>query len=182
MTRKMTKFSRKRQAEGRTWNGAAWLNTLQRCTGYSTESLPGSWVPGTQDAAENAIKLVRDAFESIKAGQTPAHEEDYFDRIVHALGVACIRAGQIAGTEPADNIMLPPLIAGNMAMRAVLARRRKWRKWEMLAADAEAVDYALEIYETIVRASSPAQMSEAVDLRMKALKGKTLETLEIEHA
>ena len=182
MSRKMTKFSRKRQADGRTWNGAAWLNTLQRCTGYSTESLPGSWVPGTQDAAENAVKRVMGAFASMKAGQTPAHDEEHFDLIAHALGVACIRASQIAGIEPSDNIMLPPLIAANVAMRAVFARRKKWRKWEMLAAEIEAVDYALEIYQTIVRASSPAQMSEAVDLRMKALRGQTLETLETENA
>lgn len=176
--RKTTAYARKHRRNGAEYNGAAWLNVVQRSTGYSAESLPGSWLPGTQDAAENAVKMVMDAFACMRWGRTPANDERDFDLIAHALGVACVRAGQIAGVEPSDNIMLPPLIAGNAAMRAVLARRKKWLKWEMLAGEIEAVDYALEIYETIVRASSPAQMSEAVDLRLKALKGQTLETLE----
>lgn len=159
-------------------NVPAFLDVMQRCRGYSDEPLPGSWLPGTQDTADQAIKMVTDAFESMRAGLTPTDTEEHFDLIAHALGVACIRAGQIAGTEPTDNIMLPPLIAANAAMRQVLARRRKWGKWEMLPAEIDAADYALDIYETIVRASSPAQMSDAVDLRMVALKGQFLETLE----
>lgn len=177
--RKTSTYSRKRQTVGMQWNGAAWLNTLQRCTGYSTESLPGSWLPGTQDAADNAVKRVQDAFSSMRSDQTPPDNEEHFDLLAHALGVSCIRAGQIAGTVPQDNLMLPPLIAGNVALRAVFNRRRKWGKWELLAGDIEAIDYALEIYQTIVLASSPAQMSEAVDLRMAAFSGQTIESLEM---
>lgn len=177
--KKTTAYSRKRQTTGRTWNGAAWLNTLQRSTGYSTESPLGSWLDtGTQDAADNAIARVMQAFESLKVGVVLAGDEEPFDLIAHALGVSCIRAGQIAGLEPADNAMLPPLIAANAAMRKVMTRRARFGKWQILPTESEAVDWALEIYDTIVRASSPAQMSEAVDLRMKAIAGLPLETLE----
>ena len=159
-------------------NAPSFLDVLQRCKPYCTETLPGSWLPGTQDTAERAIKIVRNAFDSLKSGMTPPDSEEHFDLMAHGLGVACIRAGQILGTEPENNIMLPPLIAGNVALRAVLARRRTWGKWELIAAEAETLDWAIEIYEVIVRASSPAQMSDAVDLRRVALKGQFLETLE----
>lgn len=158
-------------------NKPSWLDVIQRCKPYDDEPIPGSWLPGTQDVAERSIKLVRDAFDSLKTGSPPDTERD-FDLISHALGVSIIRAGQIAGEVIEDNIMLPPLIDANKAMRAVLARRRKWGKWELISAEIETLDYALEIYEVIVRASSPAQMSEAVDLRREALKGQFLETLE----
>ena len=174
--KKMTAYSRKRQASGRKWNGAAWLNTLQRCTGYSTESLPGSWLPGTVDAADRALQRVKSAFESLQAGQTPPENEEPFDLIAHALGVSCIRAGQIAGTEPESNVMLPPLIAANAAMRKMMTRRHRFGKWEMLPAEVQAVDWALEIYETILLASSPAQMTLSADMRMQAIAGQPLET------
>lgn len=182
MSRKMTKFSRKRMHTDGTYIRNSFIAPILHSRPYTDEPIIGMQVGATQSAADKSIKIVRDAFDALKDGTTPPGNERNFDLISYALGIACIRAGQILGPEPAYNIMLPPLIAGNMAMRAVLARRKKWRKWEMLAAEIEAVDYALEIYETIVRASSPAQMSEAVDLRMKALRGQTLETLETENA
>ena len=182
MTRKMTKFSRKRMHTDGTYIRNSFIAPILHSRPYTDEPIIGMQVGATQSAADKSIKIVRDAFAALKAGTTPPENERNFDLVSYALGIACIRAGQILGPEPADNIMLPPLIAGNMAMRAVFARRKKWRKWEMLAAEIEAVDYALEIYQTIVMASSPAQMSEAVDLRMKALRGQTLETLETEHA
>ena len=166
--KKTSTYARKRQANGRhEYNSAAWLNTIQRCTGYSTESLPGSWLPVTQDAADAALARVKAAFASMRAGQTPASNEEHLDLIAHALGVACIRAGQIAGEKPEDNIMLPPLISANSAMRKVLTRFKRFKKWEMLPPEIEAVDWALEIYETILLASSPAQMTEAADMRMR---------------
>ena len=58
------------------------------------------------------------------------------------------------------------VIAGNMAIRRVIARRKKWGKWQLLDVDVWALDYAIEIYETILMASSPAQMTEAADARM----------------
>lgn len=177
--KKTTLYARKRRApERRQYNSAEWLNVIQRCAGYTPDAPAGSWLgAGTQDAADNAVNRVMTAFASIKTGQADAANEEPFDLIAHALGVSCMRAGQIAGTAPEQNIMIPPLIAANVTLRKVLQRRRKWGKWEMLPAEVEAVDYALEIYETIVQASSPAQMAEAVELRVKALKGQTLESV-----
>lgn len=175
--RKTTAYARKRAARP-TFNGAEWLNTIQRCAGYTDEAPIGSWLPtGTQGAADGAIARVKSAFEAFKAGTVVPEDEEQFDLMAHALGVSCIRASQIAGPIPESNAMLAPLIAGNHALRRMLARRRKWNKWEMLDKDAAELDWAVEIYETIVRASSPAQMTEASDLRMKAFASRELETL-----
>ena len=174
--RKTTTYARKHRRTGATYNAAEWLNVMQRSTGYSDESLPGSSLPGTQSAADKSLKIVRAAFDAFMHGIVEPHSEEPFDLIVYALGVSCIRAAQILGTTPAENVMLPPLVAANITMRKVMARRRKWGKWEMLPNEIEAVDWALEIYETILLASSPAQMALAVELRMKAIAGQPLET------
>ena len=174
--RKTTAYARKHRRTGATYNAAEWLNVMQRSTGYSDESLPGSTLPGTQSAADKSLKIVRAAFDAFMHGIVEPHSEEPFDLIVYALGVSCIRAGQIAGTAPSDNPMLPPLIAANAVMRKVMTRRKRFGKWEMLPAEIEALDWALEIYETILLASSPAQMTLAVDLRMKAIAGQPLET------
>lgn len=178
MSRKITRFSRKRRASGGLFNGAEWLNTISRCRPYTTEELPGSLVNGTtQEAADRAIEKTRAAFSRLKAGTTPRQDQEDFDRLVHALSVSCVRAGEIAGPAPQDNELLPPLIGGNKALRAVLTRRQRFGKWQMLAAETEAVDWAVEIYETILQASSPAQMTAAMEKHLKWLDGQKLEEI-----
>jgi 1,2-phenylacetyl-CoA epoxidase PaaB subunit len=178
MTRKTTKFSRKRLATGGLYNGAEWLNTISRCRPYTTETLPGAVVDGsTQEVADKAIEKAREAFARLKAGATPHQDQDDFDRLVHALSVSCVRAGEIAGPAPESNELLPPLIAGNKALRAVLTRRQRFGKWQMLVAEIEAVDWAVEIYETILQASSPAQMTVAMEKHMKWIDGQKLEEI-----
>ena len=173
--RKTTAYARKHRRTGAEYNGAAWLNVMQRSTGYSTESLPGSSLPGTQSEADKSLRIVKAAFNAFKMGVVEPHSEEPLDLIVYALGVSCIRAGQIAGTVPSDNPMLPPLIAANAVMRKVMTRRKRFGKWEMLPAEIETLDWALEIYETILLASSPAQMAISADMRMQAIKGRTQE-------
>jgi len=177
MSRKTSTYARKQRQLGGTYNGAEFLNTIMRSRGYTEEPMPEIGLRGTEDTAERARGRVKAAYVALTSGATPASNEENFDLMAHAFGVSCIRAGQIAGPEPESNPMLPPLIAGNAALRQVLNRRRKWGKWEVLKAEAEALDYAIEIYETILMASSPAQMAEACDLRMVALKGQTMETI-----
>lgn len=120
---------------------------------------------------------MREAFGRLSTGQTPAADHRDFDHLSHALGVSCVRAVQIAGESKEANTMLPPLQAGNQVLRGVLARRRKWGKWEFLAQEVAALDWAIEIYETIVLASSPAQMTNAMDLRDRAFRGAMQEAL-----
>jgi hypothetical protein len=175
--RKTTAYARKMRRTGGTYNGAEFLNTIQRSRGYTEPAEPALGLHDIQDAATKALVLVKFAMEALTTGATPPENEEHFDRMAHALGVSCIRAGQIAGEDVDKNPMLPPLVDGNNALRQVLNRRRKWGKWQVLPAEADTLKYAVEIYETILLASTPAQMVEAVDLRMRALKGQTLEAL-----
>jgi hypothetical protein len=179
MSRKTTAYARKCKRIGPS-NGAAWLDSIQRSAPYSDEPIIGSWLPGTQSAATGAMKRVRSAFGRMKGGNTAPNNTEDYDLMTHAMGISCIRAGQIAGEEAENNLMLPPLIASNLALRHVLARRRKWGKWEILPAESEQIDWAIEIYETIVQASSPTQLTASVDLRMLVLAGAVHESLEIE--
>lgn len=175
--RKTTTYARKQRRADGTYNGAAFLNSIQLTRPYTESAMPEIGLQGTEDVALHALELVKTAMATLTSGSTPPGNEENFDLLAHAFGVSCIRAGQIAGSEPEQNALLPPLIAGNVTLRQVLARRRKWKKWEVLPAEAEVLTYAVEIYETILMASSPQQMAHAVDLRLVALKGQTMETV-----
>ena len=161
----------------RTGSPVSVFGVVQACAPYTDEPIPGLALTGASECANFADALVTQAFESLKCGVVWAGDEEPFDLLAHALGVSCIRAAQIAGESVETNEMLPPLIAGNKALRSLLARRRKWGKWELLPAEVEALDWAVEIYQTILHASSPAQMTTAVTLRLQALKGQMLETV-----
>lgn len=171
--RKSSTYARKRRTHT---NGMEWLDALTRCRPYTDEPIPGSWLAtGTQEAASNAMATVRESFIRLQDGLTPPTDEDDFNRLAHALGVASIRAWQIAGEDPATNEMLLPLNSGNAALKRVRARFLTWNKWELLAADTAAIDWAVEIYEAVVQASSPAQMSDVCNKRADWLKTKNKE-------
>lgn len=175
--RKTTAYAR-RLARQPTFNGAAYLNTIQAARPYTEPAAPALGLLATEEAAVKALVIVKTALVALTTGATPPGNEDHFDLMSHALGVSCIRAAQIGGPEPESNAMLPPLIDGNNALRQVLNRRRTWGKWQVLPTEGNTLTYAVEIYETILLASSPQQMATAVDLRMVVLKGQTMETLE----
>lgn len=175
--RKTTAYAR-RTARQPTFNGAAFLNTIQAARPYTEPAAPALGLFTTEDAAVKALVIVKTALVALTTGATPRGNEEHFDLLAHALGVSCIRAGQIGGSEPEGNPMLPPLIEGNAALRQVLNRRRTWGKWQVLPTEAATLTYAVELYETILLASSPQQMADAVALRLVALKGQTMETLE----
>lgn len=176
--RKTTAYARRIRRTGGAYNGLEPLNAIMRTRGYTEQPMPEVGLLGTEDAAIKALVVVKTALVALTTGATPPGNEEHFDLLAHALGVSCIRAGQIGGPEVDSNPMLPPLVEGNTTLRQVLARRRRWGKWQVLPAEAEVLSYAVEIYETILVNSSPQQMVQAVDLRMKALKGQTMETLE----
>lgn len=179
--KKTTAYARKQRRRLDGYNALEFMNAIERCRPYTERPEVPTGLEPTQDAATKALVIVRTAFEALRTGATPPRNEEHFDLMAHALGVSCIRAGQIGGPEPESNPMLPPLIAGNNALRQVLNRRRRWGKWQVLPAEVDTLSEAVDLYETILLASSPQQMAHAVDLRMKALKGQTLETLE-DHA
>lgn len=177
MTRKTSVYSRKRIAmRTNGFNGAEWLNVINRCRPYTDEA-PIGGIVGTESAATKAMLVVRSAFDSLKAGEIDPQDESTYDKLAHAIGVACIRAGQIGGSDIDTNPMLEILVPGNAALRRCLDRRRNLGVWGLDGPAIVQINAAIEVYEAIVQASSPAQMTRACDIRNNAFKGVTLEVL-----
>jgi hypothetical protein len=94
MARKMSAYARRMQRtqHAGTFNGAEWLNVIQRCRSFDeAEPIPGSWVPSTASTAAHMEQLARDALARLINGQVGAEETDPFDHLAHAVGVAMVR-------------------------------------------------------------------------------------------
>jgi hypothetical protein len=167
--RKTSAYARKQKRTGGVFNGAQWLNTLQRCRAYApTGDLPGSWIEGTETAAIKAELLVRDAAAHLLAHKKPLDCERTFDILAHAVGVATIRALQIEPDE-AKNPAIEPLKDATQALRRAIERYRASGAWGLDAKGHQCMPNAIEIYALILRNSSPEQMSEATEERMKII-------------
>jgi len=175
--RKTTKFSRKRQATGGEYDGGAFVTLIQKCRPYTAEPLIGMNIAPTMTAATKSMTKVREAYISIKTRMTPPDNELDFELLTHALGVATIRACQIAGDDVDNNPMLPIVVAGNAALRRLLNRRRATGVWGFDGPAIEEVAEALELYDTIIMASTPAQMMCANDIRLLDKFGSVRESI-----
>ena len=171
MRKTSTYANKQRQRNDGTFNGAEWLNTIQRCRPYTEEPIIGSWVDGTQSAATKAQLLVRESFQSIKAGTADNDGRD-FDIICHALGVTWLRAIEIAGEDEFDNAMLPIIKTANTAMERCRSRFTTLGRWGFDGPALDEVDAGIELYETILQASSPAQMTAVSDQRNAILEAQ----------
>ena len=172
--KKTTAHGRKLKRMGAGFNGVEWINAISRCQPYTDELIPGA-IGTTQASADKSIALVADAYRAMKSGNTPPNDADDFNRLAHALGISELRASQIGGE--AEQALMPILAAGNAALGKVKARREKWGKWEMLPAESTLIFDALAGYEEILLASSPEQMSRAVDDRAAWLRLKDADRL-----
>jgi len=174
MTRKTSTYARRmrRQPDGGTFNGAEWLNTFQRCRGYTDEAIPGAFnADGGQTiaVARGAALRVRAAFDNIKTGQVPGDDTEPHDMLAHALGVAWLRAIDIAGPDASTNTMLPIIQAGTDAVLRMAERKRRLNVWGLDGPGLVQVAEALDVYDEILMNSSPAQMSAAADKRAQLL-------------
>ena len=172
--RKTSAYARRmrRAPDGGTFNGAEWLNTFQRCRNYTDEPIPGSFNADggqTVTAARGAALRVRAAFDNIKTGQVPGDDTEPHDMLAHALGVAWLRAIDIAGPDANQNPMLPLIKAGTEAVLRMAERKRRLNVWGLDGPGLTQVAEALDMYEEILMNSSPAQMAAAADKRATLL-------------
>jgi len=173
--RKTTAYARKQRRLGGVYNGAEAFNVIQRCRQYTAEPLPGmESVAGTQSAADKSMIFVREAYVAMKnnACIDPAHD---FDVLAHAIGVAWIRAVQIAGEDEFTNTMLPILKAANDALGRSKERFHRIGRMGFDGPAIDQVEAGIEVYEAILQASSPAQMTAATEQRRETLKEQTLQ-------
>lgn len=123
----------------------------------------------TVTAARGAALRVRAAFDSIKTGSVDGSDSEPHDLLAHALGVAWLRALQIAGGDYAENPMLPILKDGIDAVQRMAERKHRLNVWGLDGPGITQVADALDVYDEILMNSSPAQMAAAADKRAQLL-------------
>ena len=166
--KKTSAYARKRRHLGPvvTFNAAAWMNTIALHRSYD-EPTDAAGIEGTADTADHCEMLVRMAAQGLIEGSRPTSPEHDFDMLAHALGVTAIRLKQIDPSN--DNPALPALIAGTAAVTRAIERYKKSQAWGVDGLGRADLPDAIEIYASVLRASSPAQMSAATEIRMQVL-------------
>lgn len=178
--KKLSKYAAKRrhrQGELHTWNGAEWMNVIQRCNTYGEKpDLPG--FIDTTVASQKSMLLVREALDSLMTCTRPEDPEHAYDTLAHALGVAIIRAIQI-DQDTENNPALPILQAGNQALTRAIERWERHDAWGLDGLGRIDLPAAIDAYEEILKNSSPAQMTKATSERIKILAGRTRMPIEV---
>lgn len=157
-----------RQPAKQVFNGAEWINAIQRCRPYTEEVVPGTTQGTTISAAIGALRDVRGALNSLLDHQVLADDVLPHDLLAHAIGITVIRSLQIAGSD--ENPTTPITKAASDALRSVRARWERMGKWGVNATERQALIDAVDAYEAILLASSPAQMQKAHELRLASLE------------
>lgn len=172
MSRKMSAYGRKmkRQPQKQVFNGAEWINTIQRCRPYTDEVVPGAKQGKTIDAAIDAMRQVRGALDSLLAHKVAADDTEPHNLLAHAIGLTVIRSLQIAADGDGVNQSEPITKAAHAALLSVRARWDRLGKWGVAGPERQALIDVVDAYETILLASSPEQMQAAHELRLESLR------------
>ena len=104
MTRKTTAYARKlrRTGDRATFNGAAWLNTIERCRPYSTEQVPGSWLAPNIGAAVKMDIKIHDALQRLLDHKTAADNTEDHDLMAAGQQPRSAQPGD-AGADDRDS-------------------------------------------------------------------------------
>lgn len=168
--RKTSTYARKRMHRPVAFNGAEWLNVIGRCRPFDDEPVIGSWLPGTTRIADSVLAEARMAFQQIKDGLIESDYTDAFDMLAHVVGVAKLRAFEIAGQDEQTNYLLEPLYQSEDGLRRVRSRWESSKRWGFDGPGLIAMGEALDIYEAILTQSSPQQMADVTQQRIEILK------------
>jgi hypothetical protein len=115
------------------------------------------------EANANRIMLtLRVAFEKLKSG---TEDHDQFDRLAAAINVGLIRA------EPIDPLAEKTMAAGVQAMMACGCIFERHGRYGFTGPDLLAMNDALDLYENILRLSTPKQMLDALDVAAARMRG-----------
>jgi hypothetical protein len=165
--RKLSAYARKMRRTGKeVFNGAEFLNAIERCRPYTDEPIIGSKLPGNGIAAKDMRETVRGALEKLLTGEIPPDDTTNYDTLAHAVGVSIVRTHEMGGDK---TTALDILGQAKIAMELVLSRWKRLNKWGATRIEQIAIEDAIEVYETILRASSPRQMANATRKRMDIL-------------
>lgn len=116
----------------------------------------------TPEQAWEIIEPVQVAVQRLLDGTADAGD---YKRVGCAFNVAAVRAAQIDGHEPALCIFE----AARHAMEHAEQIKQKHGKHGLTGAGREAVREAMEVYEMLIRESSPRQMYDAENVMVRLL-------------
>lgn len=176
MSRKRSAYHRKRlaQPQNNVRDGMEWMYTILRSRPFSDEVLPGALV-STQQSADRARNEANAAFGALVRGAWAANDTDSYDLLARVVGVTAIRCFQIGGEH---NPYRATTEEANKALQACRARWERTGKWGATRPEQIAIGEALEVYEAVLQASSPAQMSDAMAIRIETV----LKVARMEHS
>lgn len=168
MSRKTSKYIRKRTGQGRVENGGvmfkpnAWVARIGYSRGYCGESIVGE-MP-TSEIANSAIQNAQMALQKLINRAVESSDIEPHDLLAHCIGITQIRVLDMGG-EDANGVMQRL----NQAARALLRTRQRWDATNEWGLDGPAINDlrdAIDIYEVILRSSSPNLMEHAQNIRL----------------
>ena len=113
--------------------------------------------------------------DMLERGLVPAGDEETHDYLCHVVGIAQIRvcdigmANKASGGIASANELLLTLNAAAQGLMRALERHAKTARWGLDGPAIEPLRGALEIYETVLSASSAQQMEQAQGVRLRCL-------------
>lgn len=114
--------------------------------------------------------------DMLERGLVPAGDEETHDYLCHVVGIAQIRvcdigmANKAGGGIDAANELLLTLNAAAQGLLRARQRHTKTGRWGMDGPAIEPLRGALDIYETVLNASSAQQMEQAQGVRLASLQ------------
>ncbi|QOF80315.1 hypothetical protein [Variovorax sp. 38R] len=109
--------------------------------------------PMARSVADDVMAKLYSAFGDLKAGST---DDDLFDRLAAAINVGVVRAEQI------DQACVAPMLAARDALIRCDDIRGRHGRYGFDGPGLLAMAVGLEVYEEMVRNSTPQQMREAM--------------------
>lgn len=169
--RKMSAYARRMRRGGEAaqhYQGAAWLNAIQRCKAYSEPIPEWTGLANTATAATESQLVIRAALDDLLHHRVEPEDATSYNLLAHAVDVSHIRALQVKA-DP-SNPMNAPLLAAKAALNQVSERRQRTGRWGLAGPERAVLAKAIELYEEIITNSSPEQMHKAATIRYDGIR------------
>jgi hypothetical protein len=114
-----------------------------------------------QNHATKIVNIIRTAYQRMREGNGSLED---FDQVAAALNVSLIRAEKI-GQPVVDGIN-----AGQQALMAADRRMGEHGRYGFSGPDLLAMNCAMDLYEQILRNSTPRQMQDAMEESMRRMR------------
>jgi len=172
VSRKTSKFMRKRTAQGSIIGGIlfckrnAWLERIKFSQAYNNESICGETPSG--QIADAAVANAQLALQKLVNRAVEKSNTEPHDLLAHCIGITQIRVLDMGGVNAND-----AMERLNLAASSLLRTRQRWERTGQWGLDGPAITDlrdALDIYEAILRGSSPQLMENAQMVRLDHVK------------